>query len=427
VVTDVLALADEEPLHRFDYQPVPGFGSDVCGPDTFRRIEMIDGRPGIPGGPSYQLITVAHGGTMSVARLRKLRDLVTAGANLLGEPPVSTPGLENLPAADAELAALAKELWGETQASERKVGAGRVFRGIPAEEALRRIVATPSFSGPGHLSWIHRRAGAAELFFIASSSQQETINECVLRAPSGSSAELWNPLTGQIHSLAATVAGPGTFRVKFPLDAHGSTFVVFRPGPSSAPAFEIPPATTTTLALAGPWQLAFPHSSGVGSPLTLAKLTSWCSHENPAVRHFSGTAAYRTEFSIQSVPSRAVLDLGRVEVMARVKLNGQDLGILWRPPYQVEATRALKAGQNTLEIEVVNLWPNRLIGDAALPEDAERDDKGLLLSWPEWLLKGQPNPSGRSTFVTFPLWKKDEKLQPSGLLGPVLLKSAAAN
>ena len=424
VVTDVLALADEEPLHRFVYEPVPGHGSYVCGPESFQRVEMIDGRPSMPGGPSYRLITVSHGGTMSVARLRKLRDLVIAGANLLGEPPVSTPGLEGLPAADVELAALAKELWGDAKESERKVGSGRVFRGIPAAEALRRIGVPPSFSGPDHLTWIHRRAGEAELFFIASPADKEATHECLLRAPAGSSAELWNPLTGDIRALATTPAGNGLVRVTLPLEAHGSAFVVFRPGTSAAPPLEPPPATPVSLALKGPWQLAFPAESGVKGPLTLAGLASWSEHGNPDVRHFSGTAVYRKEFTLDALPSHAVLDLGRVEVMARVKLNGQDLGILWRPPYQVDTTRALKAGRNELKIEVVNLWPNRLIGDAALPEDAKRDDKGLLLEWPEWLLKGKTSPTGRRSFVTFTLWNKGEKLQPSGLLGPVMLKSA---
>ena len=118
-----------------------------------------------------------------------------------------------------------------------------------------------------------------------------------------------------------------------------------------------------------------------------------------------------------------MLDLGRVEVMARVKLNGKDLGILWRAPYQVDVTPRLRAGSNKLEIEVVNLWANRLIGDAGLPEDAKRNPKGLLLEWPDWLLKGEASPSGRRTFVTYPLWGKGEPLPPSGLLGPVTLRT----
>ena len=423
VVTDVLALADEEPLHRFEYHHISGHGSDVCGPENFQRVEMIDGRPAIPGGPSYQLITLAHGGTMSVGRLRKLRELVTAGAHLLGDPPVSTPGLENLPAADEELAALAKELWGESKESERKVGAGRVFRGISAAEALRRIGVMPSFTGPGHLKWIHRRSGGVELFFIASSADKESTNECLLRAPAGSSAEQWDPLTGEIRTLVTSAAESGLVRVKLALEAHGSTFVVFRPGKSSARPAEVAPALPGSLALDGPWQLGFPADSGVHAPLTLARLASWSDHDNPSVRHFSGTAGYRKEFMLDEAPAHALLDLGRVEVMARVKLNGIDHGILWRPPYQVDVTRSLQVGKNVLEIDVVNLWVNRLIGDAGLPQDARRDEQGLLLEWPEWLLRDMPGSTGRKSFVTYPLWKKGETLQPSGIIGPVRLKT----
>ena len=128
------------------------------------------------------------------------------------------------------------------------------------------------------------------------------------------------------------------------------------------------------------------------------------------------TATYRKTFPFQPSPSKPTvkLDLGKVAVMARVKLNGRDLGILWKPPYRVDITSALKAGVNALEIQVVNLWPNRLIGDEQLPEDSERKTEGnppspsTLKSWPQWLLDGQPSPTGRLTFSSWRLWKKDE-------------------
>ena len=422
VVTDVLALADEEPLHRFEYQPARGYGSDVCGPVNFRRIEMIDGRVGIKGGPSYHLITLAHGGTMTVQRLRKLRDLVVAGANLLGEPPESTPGLEGLPEADMELAGLVKELWGAGGASDRKVGKGRVFRGIKAEEALRRLGVTPSFEGPEHLKWIHRRSGDAEIFFVASSSTEETANIISLRAPEGYVAEMWNPLDGKIHSLEA--AGGGTSgMVKLPLvlEGHGSAFVVLKAAPSNAPRAPVAESVKRYLALDGPWRLAFPDLPGLERPIELEKLVCWSTRPEPAIRHFSGKAVYQKKFRIHSIPGKGVLDLGRVEVMARVQLNGEDLGILWRPPYRVDVTAFLREGINDLRVEVINLWPNRLIGDAALPEDSKRDGRGNLTEWPQWLRDGKPSPTGRSTFVTYPLWKKGDALQPSGLFGPVRL------
>jgi hypothetical protein len=152
-------------------------------------------------------------------------------------------------------------------------------------------------------------------------------------------------------------------------------------------------------------------------------LDSWSRHPDDRVKYFSGTADYRTDFSAPptSPQSRTILDLGRVEVMARVHLNGQDLGILWRPPYRLDVTDALRPGTNSLRISVVNLWVNRLIGDESLPADSEREKNGRLKSWPQWALDGKSSPTGRHTFVTFPLWKKGEPLVDSGLLGPVTL------
>ncbi|MGD0089584.1 MAG: glycosylhydrolase-like jelly roll fold domain-containing protein, partial [Planctomycetota bacterium] len=115
---------------------------------------------------------------------------------------------------------------------------------------------------------------------------------------------------------------------------------------------------------------------------------------------------------------------GRVEVMAEVRLNGRDLGILWKPPYRVDVTEALKTGENALEMRVVNLWINRMIGDEQLPEDSERNANGTLKKWPDWLSEGKPSPAGRFTFTSWRLWKKDSPLVESGLLGPVTLRVA---
>jgi hypothetical protein len=107
--------------------------------------------------------------------------------------------------------------------------------------------------------------------------------------------------------------------------------------------------------------------------------------------------------------------------MAEVRLNGKSLGILWKAPYRVDITDAAVAGENSLEIRVVNLPVNRMIGDEFLPEDSERTKKGTLSKWPQWLEEGKPSPTGRVTFTTWRLWKKDDPLQESGLMGPVTL------
>jgi hypothetical protein len=118
---------------------------------------------------------------------------------------------------------------------------------------------------------------------------------------------------------------------------------------------------------------------------------------------------------------RIMLDLGRVEVLAEVSLNGTPLGILWKEPYRIDITKALVAGTNRLEVLVTNLWPNRMIGDAYLPTENEYDVDGLITKLPRWYLDNEPKPGERITFSTWNTFKKTDPLLESGLLGPVRL------
>ncbi|MBU6402027.1 MAG: glycosyl hydrolase family 43, partial [Verrucomicrobia bacterium] len=178
--------------------------------------------------------------------------------------------------------------------------------------------------------------------------------------------------------------------------------------------------------LAGPWELRFPPHWGAPDRITLETLVSWSHHPDPGVKFFSGLATYRKTFDLSESPAgsagrRVYLDLGNVQVMARVTLNGRDLGVLWKPPYRLDITRAARRGSNTLEMAVANLWPNRMIGDEELPEDSQRNPNGTLKEWPAWVQAGKPSPTGRYTFTTWNLWKKDDPPVDSGLLGPVTL------
>ena len=119
-------------------------------------------------------------------------------------------------------------------------------------------------------------------------------------------------------------------------------------------------------------------------------------------------------------------DLGDVQVIAEVSLNDRDLGIHWKPPFLVDVSSAIRAGENELKVRVTNLWPNRMIGDAALPDDVmwnrERPAGAYPASWPAWLVQGQPRPSGRIAFCTRKdVYGQDDPLLPSGLIGPVRL------
>jgi hypothetical protein len=164
-------------------------------------------------------------------------------------------------------------------------------------------------------------------------------------------------------------------------------------------------------------------------------------HSDPGVKYFSGAATYRNRFTLpkgmRGQDRRLYLDLGRVCVIAEVELNGKDLGVFWKPPFMVDVTDVVAAESNDLEIRVVNLWPNRLIGDEQLPEDCEWGTPltskdpfpaplGLpIISWPQWLLDNKPRPSGRVAFPTWKHWFKDDPLLESGLIGPVRIFAKA--
>ena len=179
--------------------------------------------------------------------------------------------------------------------------------------------------------------------------------------------------------------------------------------------------------LTGSWELRFPPDSGTPEQVSLEKLVSWSEHSSPGVKHFSGTGTYAKTINVPremlGKNRRLYLDLGSVQVMAQVKLNGKDLGILWKPPYCIDVTDAVKAGKNALEVKVVNLWVNRMIGDESMPEDSSRNDNGTLKEWPQWVQEGKPSPTGRYTFTSWRLWKAGGPLQESGLIGPVTLRT----
>lgn len=185
------------------------------------------------------------------------------------------------------------------------------------------------------------------------------------------------------------------------------------------------PNIPAALPLAGPWQVAFPAQAGSARKVRYDKLGSWSEDSDSAIRYFSGTAQYTLKFNIPAAlvgPNRLLdLDLGNVQVMADVTLNGKPLGVLWKPPYRIDITGTALPGANALSIRVTNLWVNRMIGDEQLPEDSDRSPSGMINAWPMWLQAGKPSPTGRITFTSWRLWNRDSPLQPSGLLGPVTL------
>jgi hypothetical protein len=180
--------------------------------------------------------------------------------------------------------------------------------------------------------------------------------------------------------------------------------------------------------------LQFPSNTGAVKPFILPRLLSWTQLPSPEHKFFSGTALYSKQVeipaSILSTNQRYYLDLGRVEVIGEARWNGTVLPLQWRRPFLADITGVIRAGTNRIDVRVVNLWPNRLIGDEQFPDDCEWRDSvpgqtgTPLVRWPDWLTQNKPRPTSRVAFTTWKFYSKDSPLLPSGLLGPVLLRTA---
>lgn len=182
----------------------------------------------------------------------------------------------------------------------------------------------------------------------------------------------------------------------------------------------------TPIELTGAWDVSFPPNLGAPAAVTFDKLMSWSVSPDNGIRYFSGIATYKKQFTLPAdrfaKGYSLELDLGNVQVIAEVIVNGTNLGVLWKAPFRIHLDDVVHQGVNELEVKITNLWRNRLIGDEGIAGDYEWQGN-TLKAWPEWLINGTPRPSDRFTFSTWKHWNKDSSLLPSGLLGPVFIRS----
>ncbi len=450
-----------------------GYEFDGVNADVLNSATVQNGRLVLKSGMSYRvLILPPDARAMTPALLRRLHDLVADGLTLVGAPPVASPSLAGYPECDTEIKSLVAEMWGLAdgkKVTEHGLGQGKVIRWQSMDRVLSGLKVKADFNFPANdgtkFAYIHRVAGEADIYFISNQRRQPDTADCTFRV-SGKTPELWHPDTGVIEHAPVWHEQDGCTVVHLNFDPAGSVFVIFRSSASGdqivkakvdpqwqtisgangellVKATSDGTATFTTASgktlqavatnvpppqeISGPWTLNFPPNWGAPLTVTLDKLISWPDHPDKGMKYFSGTASYEKDIEIsaeQLQSSRELwLDLGTVKNFAEVFLNGQNLGILWKPPFRANLTVAAKPGVNKLVIKVTNLWPNRLVGDEQLPPDVEWDGKRLK-AWPQWLLDGKPSPTGRLTFTTWHHWMKDDALLPSGLLGPVTLQTA---
>jgi hypothetical protein len=317
--------------------------------------------------------------------LQRLDALSRGGLVIAGPKPVESPSLVDDQAAFSKLASA---VWSRST---------RTFPSL--EAAISALGLSPDAElGDPALTFVHRKLTDGEIYFIANLGTRP-IDRTVSFRVSGLAPEIWRADDASNARATYEIAG-GRTAVPLALAPHDALFVVFRK-PTRELAYRAPSSETKTLStLTGPWRVEFPPGAGAPSSAIFPQLGSWSDSTIPGIRYFSGTARYTTSLEITMARGshRLLLDLGEVANVAQVRVNGRWVGTAWKAPYRVDITAAARTGRNRLEIDVVNLWPNRMIGD--LQAGAHRYAEAAY----------QP-------------FNRDSPLLPSGLLGPVKLLS----
>ncbi len=489
-VADVAFLLNEDYGYAFPASlavPPAGHDADLLHPRHLAGLEWRDGALRLATGPAYRLLVLPEKWAADLGTLRQLRDLARAGAPLIGPAPVAPAGARdfaNLPGFHA----LVGELWGggDRPALVRAVhrDAARALRELGVEPDFRWMPRVPeeggavaprpqgdgtSESAAADGAWprvrlrhVHRRTTDADVYFVFNHADTPVAGDLVFRV-AGRRPEIWDAVTGRRWDAPVFQAGPATTTVPLDLEPYGSRFVIFsRPLPArwveattpraadEAGRLRAPAggalelrfndgsrerrtaigASRAPVAVPGPWRVEFEPGKGAPATAEFAGLASWTEHAEPGIRFFSGVATYRTRFTVETAPAAgavARLDLGVVADLAEVTLNGVPLGILWHPPFRVDATAALRAGENVLEVRVANRWINRLIGDEAVPTElryqkagTNKFTDGRLEALPPWLYdRTRLGEKRRVSFATWKHYAADSPLVPAGLLGPV--------
>ncbi|MFA5814204.1 MAG: glycosyl hydrolase [Bacteroidales bacterium] len=449
-VSDILYLTPEGAPHVFrapasalgEDEVLPdrkGYNFDGCSPSQLKTAGVKDHRVVFPGGASYRLLVLPAMETMTPELLDKIESLVKEGAFIVGNPPLKSPSLVNYPDCDRLVASKAKSMWGKDEApaniSERDYEKGKIYWGGQLSnikqpelypnydftaEILRKMGVQTDFESTGPIRYTHRSLDDQEIYFVSNKTNEKVTADCTFRISEGS-PELWDPLSGETRSLTDFDLKNDRMQIPLQFEPFQSFFIVVNKAGNVAQHNRtknfIQPVVL--LEVNTPWNVSFDPKMGGPATIVFTKLEDWSINSPDGIKYYSGIANYQTSIHLpENINSEKnkdfFIDLGEVCNLARVRINGKDMGVVWTAPFHLKITDAVHPGSNEIEIAVANLWPNRLIGDEQFPDDGIKNDQ-----WPAWFLNNQPRTSGRYTFTTTDLYDKDSPLLKSGLIGPV--------
>jgi hypothetical protein len=396
-VSDVLWYLGDEISHKPDqeYDFPAGFRYDYCNPDVLlNRLSVKNGNVVTPEGLSYRFIWIPENKRMLPETIEKLHQLILQGAKVVAAAPVSIATLIGGEQAQKRFDDAVASVWGDVQPGGCKaIGKGMIYTDTDIEKALQSIGLRPDVIGD--VRWFHRKSKNMDWYFVTPLKQSSFEGKVAFAAEGA--VEIWDAVTGETRPASAEYRDGYTY-VDLKLLYAGSCFVVFNSKKGHVNCSE--PEQRAETVIAGPWEVSFPEGWGAPSDVTMTELMPWCempfSDEGKA---FSGKATYKTVFTLDkdAAGKPVTLDLGKVDMIAHVRLNGKSLRPLWCKPYSHEIGDYVKEGENTLEIDVISTWFNRLVYDASQPEEMRKT----------WVIAG---PSA------------NKSLRPAGLMGPVTLR-----
>jgi hypothetical protein len=382
--------------------PIPaGYAFDYVNSDALVKLMSVGANGNItaPSGMSYRILALdPNSQHMPLTVLRKIREMVAAGATVVGLKPSDSPSLHD---DQAEFKSIADQLWSGRTGKGKVIGSGTIADALTA----LKVVADLEYSKPQvdtELAFVHRRVSDGDVYWVSHRNARAEDVDATFPV-TGKAPELWHADTGSVE-LASYRTVEGRTVVPLHLDANDAVFVVFRKA-ATAPSRTLPkPVETKLTTVEGAWDVAFQPNRGAPASASLPALASWHENSDPGVRYFSGTATYTKTVQAPAdwfqTGGKLWLALGDVKNIADVTVNGKPLGILWKAPFRVDVTTALRPGANMLQIKVTNLWVNRLIGDQ------------------------QPGVTTKYTYTAVQFYRADSPLLPSGLIGPVQLISS---
>ena len=363
-----------------------GYEFDFANATVIKNaLKIENGRIITMSGQQYRLLVLdSTAKYMTLPVLKKLGELVDAGMKVAGTKPEASPSLSDNP---AEFAALVQKIWSNPNVSAKSVEA------VLNEMGIKKDV---DISGAkSKILYVHRQTADADIYWLDNRSDNQNEATVSFRV-TGKVPELWNPQTGKTEKVSYQIKDGRTI-VPLKFESWGAYFIIF--GYKTTVASYTKPAVTESEAAVAKddWKVTFQEGRGAPKQTVLNKLTTLSEHTDPGIKYFSGSATYENVITLSAIVKNAsyVLDLGDVKNIAEVSVNGKEVGTVWKKPYRIDVTGALKPGSNAVSIKVTNLWVNRLIGDA------------------------QPGMTSKITFTTMPFYKADSPLLPSGLLGPV--------